>query len=46
MIFLPLQLPDEVRGVGGFETAAREAKTFANELEFSGEHLLLLNELA
>ena len=45
-IFLPLQLPDEVRGVGGFKATAREAKTLANEFELGGEHLLLLNELA
>jgi len=45
LIFLPLQLPDEIQGVAGFEAAVCEAKTFANEFELGGEHLLLLNEL-
>ena len=44
-VFLPLQLPNDVRGVGGFKAAAREAKTLANEFELGGEHLLFLDEL-
>jgi len=33
-IFFPLQLPDKVRGVCGFESTPREAEAFSNEFEF------------
>jgi len=33
-VLLPLQLPDDVRGVSGFESSSRETKTFADKLEF------------
>jgi len=32
-VLLPLQLPNEFRGVGGFEPASREAETLADQLE-------------
>jgi len=45
-VFLPLQLPNDVGGVSGFESPSRETKAFANEFEFGREHVLLLYELA
>jgi len=45
-ILLPLQLPDDVWGIGGFESAPHETEAFANELELCREHVLLLEELA
>ena len=44
-VFLPLQLPHKIGGISGFEATSRETQAFADEFEFSGEHLLLLNEL-
>src|SRR5712671_2019644 len=45
-VLLPLQLPDEVGRIGGLEPTSRETKTFPDQFEFSGEHVLLLEELA
>src|SRR5882672_5984063 len=45
-VFLPLQLPDEVGRIGGLEPTSRETKTFPDQFELSGEHVLLLEELA
>ena len=44
-VFLPLQLPHKVGGIGGFKATPREAQAFTDEFEFGGEHLLLLYEL-
>ena len=44
-ILLPLQLPDDACCIGSLETTLCESKAFLNELEFGGEHVLLLNEL-
>ena len=38
-------MSDEIRGVGGFQATAREAKMLVNEFELGREHLLFLNEL-
>ena len=45
-ILLPLQLSDEVGRIGGLEPTSRETKTFPDQFELSGEHVLLLEELA
>src|SRR5882672_7284460 len=45
-VFLPLQLSDEVGRIGGLEPTSRETKTFPDQFELSGEHVLLLEELA
>jgi len=45
-VLLPLQLPDEVGRIGGLEPTSRETKTFPDQFELSGEHVLLLEELA
>jgi len=45
-VLLPLQLPNDVRGVGGFESTPRETEAFADEFELGSEHVLLLEELA
>jgi len=45
-VLLPLQLPNEVGRIGGLEPTSRETKTFPDQFELSGEHVLLLEELA
>src|SRR5712671_914883 len=45
-VFLPLQLSNEVGRIGGLEPTSRETKTFPDQFELSGEHVLLLEELA
>src|SRR5712671_4561277 len=45
-VLLPLQLPDEAGRIGGLEPTSRETKTFPDQFELSGEHVLLLEELA
>src|SRR5712671_2643511 len=45
-VFLPLQLSNEVGRIGGLEPTSRETKTFPDQSELSGEHVLLLEELA
>src|SRR5712671_952937 len=45
-VLLPLQLSDEVGRIGGLEPTSRETKTFPDQFELSGEHVLLLKELA
>jgi len=44
-VLLPLQLSDEVGRIGGLEPTSRETKTFPDQFELSGEHVLLLEEL-
>src|SRR5712671_6342751 len=44
-VLLPLQLPDEGGRIGGLEPTSRETKTFPDQFELSGEHVLLLEEL-
>jgi len=45
-VLLPLQLSNNICRVGGLEATLRESEAFLDELEFSGKHVLLLNELA
>jgi len=45
-VLLPLQLPNDVRGVGGFKSTPRETEAFADEFKFGRKHVLLLDELA
>src|SRR5882757_10560484 len=45
-VLLPLQLSDEVGRIGGLEPTSRETKAFPDQFELSGEHVLLLEELA
>ena len=45
-VLLPLQLSNEVGRIGGLEPTSRETKTFPDQFELSGEHVLLLEELA
>src|SRR5712671_1550404 len=45
-VLLPLQLSNEVGRIGGLEPTSRETKTFPDQCELSGEHVLLLEELA
>ena len=45
-VLLPLQLSDEVGRIGGLEPTSRETKTFPDQFELSGEHVLFLEELA
>src|SRR5712671_3473193 len=45
-VFLPLKLSDEIGRIGGLEPTSRETKTFPDQFELSGEHVLLLKELA
>jgi len=45
-VLFPLQLPDEVGRIGGLEPTSCETKTFPDQFELSGEHVLLLEELA
>src|SRR5712671_5988514 len=45
-VLLPLQLPNEAGRIGGLEPTSRETKAFPDQFELSGEHVLLLEELA
>src|SRR5712671_5821519 len=45
-VLLPLQLSDKVGRIGGLEPTSRETKTFPDQFELSGEHVLFLEELA
>jgi len=45
-VLLPLQLSNEVGRIGGLEPTSRETKAFPDQFELSGEHVLLLKELA
>src|SRR5712671_5425901 len=45
-VLLPLQLSNEVGRIGGLEPTSRETKTFSDQFELGGEHVLLLEELA
>src|SRR5712671_136923 len=45
-VLFPLQLPNEGGRIGGLEPTSRETKTFLDQFELSGEHVLLLEELA
>src|SRR5712672_1975772 len=45
-ILLPLQLSDDLGGIGGLKTTPREREALPDKLQLGGEHVLLLNELA
>ena len=44
-LLFPLQLADNVGGIGRLEPSVCEAEPLSNEVELGGEHVLLLDEL-
>jgi len=46
LLLFPLQLSNDIRGIGGLELSACETEPFSNKVKLGGEHVLLLDELA